>query len=108
MANVFTSKILAEGQLASSTTTVYTVPGSTTTSITSARFNNRGSTIETIELWVRPSSTDRRIARVILDPGETLLLTDDDIIILEAGDLFRANTTNATTVDYVICGVEES
>lgn len=104
----FVSKNLSDGQLANSTTAIYTVPASTTTHITSARFNNRGTTIETVELWVNATGTNRRIARAILDPNETLVLTDDDVTILQAADTFLANTTNASTVDYVICGVEES
>jgi len=104
----FTPKPVADGQLAASQTTIYTVPGSTKAYGHSLVCNNVGSTSETVQVWVNVSGTARRIARAILEAGETLIVEGHEMPLLEAGDTVLASTTTATTVDYVLSVVEET
>jgi len=62
--------------------------------------NTSGSTTETVIGYFK-RATSRVIARVVLAPNEAADLIDESlpVIVLEAGDLIEAQTTNATTVD---------
>ncbi len=106
----FTGKALADGQLPSSKGTLYTVPGSTTTYVKWISVHNTsGSTTETVLIYVNTSGTSRVIARVVLLPNEhARILSDGEAFILEAADLIEGVSTNATTVDYFISGVQEA
>jgi len=106
----FTAKILADGQMATGAASLmYTVPSLTVTYVKSIRIHNRGASSETIRLYVRPNAgTDRVIARAVLDGLETLVLDDSDVMLLSAGATIRGDTSTATTVDFLITGIEES
>lgn len=109
MAGTFAAKVLAEGQLASSKGTLYTVPASTTAYIRWLSCHNTGGSAETVVLYVKPGATSRIIAHASVAASETLYVVNGgESIQLEAGDLIEGMTTTATTVDYVITGVEET
>jgi len=105
----FTGKVLADGQVASSKGTLYTVPGSTVTYVKWLSLHNTNSTAETVIVYAKPGSTSRIIARVVLQANEHARILDgNEVLILEDGDLIEAETTTASKVDFVISGVEEA
>lgn len=100
------AKALADGQLAAAKGTLYTVPGSTVTYITYMSFLNAGASTETVIIYLNTSGTSREIVNATLSPGDSLRF--DGRLSLEAADLIEGETTNATSVDYVITGGEEA
>jgi hypothetical protein len=103
----FSGKILAQGQLSNSKTTLYTVPGGTKAYIRFFRCSNVGVNVETILVFYK-KSTSRRIGRAVLAVDEAVDFTEQDVLVLDAGDLLEGQTTTAASVDYVISGAEES
>lgn len=102
MAN--TIKVLGEGQLASSKGTLYTVPGATTSLVKKITcFNSSASTTETVTIYAKPGATSRVIGYGVLAPKETLVIED---VMLETGDLIEGFSTNASTTDYTVLGLE--
>lgn len=102
-----TAKVLYEGQLATSKGTLYTVPASTKTYITSIRAFNTNAATQTMNFYYKPGSTSRQISRDSLAQYASIhRSTTGDV--LEAGDLIEADTTTATAVDCVIMGIEET
>jgi hypothetical protein len=102
-----TVKLLADGQLAASKTTIYTVPAATTTTVVTIVLVNTGAGDNSVNLYVN-NGTSRRII-----PKDTTLVTGnmletDRPYTLEAGDLIEGDATNATEVDYTIHGVERT
>lgn len=98
---------LADGQLASSKTTIYT--SSSKSYIKLIVVDNVGASTEIVQVFVKRSgSTSRRIAQVELLTDESARIIDkDDALALSAGDEIEAQTTNATSVDYLITGGTE-
>lgn len=107
MAGTFVTKQLANGQLGSSTATLYTTPSSTTTIIKSIVLCNTDSSTRTINLYVNTGS-DRRITPKDLSLGAGELFIIDEVITLEATHLIRGAASSATVVDYTISGVQET
>ena len=103
--SVFTAKVLAEGQLPAAKGTLYTVPASTKAYVRKIFLYNDGAAVETILIYLKPSSTSRKVRRFVLAVDEGAEIAD---ILLEAADLIEGETTNATSVNYVIEGVEET
>jgi len=100
-------KQLADGQLAAAEADMYTVPGSTRTFLSGIVCNNTGAGDNTVVLYLTPSGgTSRCIAYMSLGTHQTMYF--DERLILDAGDKIRGYATNATQVDYVICGAEET
>ena len=101
-------KVLAEGQLANSKGTLYTVPaGVSFTRVTAFVVYNTGGSTETVQIYVKPGSTSRTVRRLPVDTLTTAeILSFGQEFILENGDLIEGATTTATTVDYVIMGYE--
>lgn len=101
-----TPRILAEGQLASSKGTLYTVPSSVRAQVTFfAVFNTSGSA-ETTKIYIKPGSTSRQIEEYSLaGKGSARVVANGEILSLEAGDLIEGESTSATTVNYIISGV---
>lgn len=106
MAGTFTPKVLAEGQLSSSKGTLYTVPTSTGAYIKQISFYNNNAAAQTINLYLKPGSTSRQVKRYVLAQYESAIF--DFSTVLEAGDLIEGDSTNASAVDYVITGLEET
>lgn len=103
-----TAKQLADGQLAAAETDMYTAPASTSTYVKSIICSNtNASTANTVSIYLQPSAgTSRRIAYASLNPGDTLYI--EEALVLDTGDKIRGLATNATQVDYTICGAEEA
>jgi hypothetical protein len=106
---LMTGKVLAEGQLAITKGTIYTVPQGKTAFIRFFSCYNSNSAAQTINIYIKPGSTSRQIGRYSLNQYESLrLLDNNEILVLEEGDIIEADTTTASAVDYVISGMEES
>lgn len=106
MAGTFTAKLLAEGQLPATTGALYTVPGSTTAYVRTIKLFNTNAATQTINVFIDGSGTNRQTYRIVLAVNEAAEI--DDRFTLEAADLIEADSTNATSVDYTIHGVEET
>lgn len=89
--------IVASGQLASSEATLFAGSGVATISC----YNTSNSTTETVSILVK-SGTDasKTIAHVVLSPHEQVIVRGISLSV--GGFLLRGQSTNATTVDYVI------
>lgn len=102
---------LADGQVASSTGTIFTCPDSLYTRIQQCIFFNTNATAQTINVYItRSGGTRRQIRRwtSVAQYDDNNLIPDESGISLSPGDLLEADTTTATAVDYFICGeVEE-
>jgi hypothetical protein len=99
-------KVLGEGQLAAAKATLYTVPGSTTAAVKSLSVVNTGAGDNTVNIYIKPGATSRKIVSVTLSTGDQLYI--NDLGTLEAGDLIEGDATNANECDYVISGAEGS
>jgi hypothetical protein len=92
--------IVANGQLANSSTAIWTGTDP------SAQFNlsclnTSGASTETVLVTITPSggSTARRVARAVLLPNEQLFVMG---FAVGNGDVVKAQATDATTVDYIL------
>jgi hypothetical protein len=110
MANNFTTKILANGQLsATPDSTLYTTPALTTAIIKTIAIVNTDSSTRAINLYIRKAAgTSRRII-----PKDMSLLAGystetDEVYTLGIGDLITGDASSGTVVDYSIYGVEET
>ena len=102
-----TAKQLADGQLASTQTTIYTTPASTTTYLKTVTLSNTGAAANTCQLWLLPSGgTARRLAYVTLQANETFTL--DSPLVMDTADALQGQATSASEVDYTMHGVEEA
>jgi len=101
--------VLADGQLPAAKTTLYTVGTTRSVRVRLFRVENTSAvTTETVIVYVNATGTDRIVGRAVLAPLQAAdFLSDGEEIFLEAADLIKGETTNATTVDYTICGHEE-
>jgi hypothetical protein len=105
----FVGKVLAEGQLATTKGTLYTVPALTTAYVKWFSLFNTNAAQQTIIIYIKPGATSRKIRRYVIAQNASVdVLQHGESIVLEAGDLIEAETTTATAVDYVITGVEEA
>jgi hypothetical protein len=100
-----TPKILADGQLASSKTTIYTVPASSQAIIRTVSFTHVAGGTQTVILYVKKiSGISRVFSRAVLLANE--FAHEEDIGTLDTGDVLEAETTNAASVDFTVMGVE--
>lgn len=102
-----TPKVLADGQLSNSKTTLYTVVD-TYALIKFMSVFNVASTTETIKLYINSSGTSRQIAQVTLAENEFAYIIESETITLELNDIIEAESTNASAIDYLITGVTET
>jgi hypothetical protein len=97
-------KLLADGQVATTESVIYTVPANSTAFIKSVSFHNTNAATQTLIMYVRNgASASRAVARWSLKQNETAFYNAS--LALEDGDTIRAVTTTANAVDYVITGV---
>lgn len=102
----FTAKVLADGQLANTKSTLYTVPAATRTYIKQLRLFSTGAN-QTIIIQLNTSGTSRKYCQFFLTTNESATVFDEPIMLVD-GDLVEGHSTSATTVDYVLTGVEET
>ena len=102
-----TPKSLADGQLAAAKATLYTVPASTETIITSIKLVNTDGSARTVNLYIKVSGgTSRRIIPKDMSLGAGYMCEEDQRFTLEAGDIIEGDASAATVVDYIIFGAE--
>ena len=99
-----TPKILAEGQLANTKTTIYTVASLQAIIRTVAFSHVAGGTQNTVLYVKKSGSVSRVFSRSQLETDE--FSHEEDIGTLELGDELEAETTDAATVDFSVMGVE--
>lgn len=98
-----TPQILAEGQLAAAKGTLFTATGQTIVRLIMVSHVAGGT--QSVVLYLKKSaSTSRVLARATLLTNE--FGEEDQIITLDVGDLIEGETTDATSVDYLIMGVK--
>lgn len=97
-----TGASLADGQLPATKGTLYTSAGITYEKIVA--LCNVSGTSQTIKLYFnrQASGVSRRIRTLVLDPDQSYELSI--ALPMSAGDLLEGETSNATSVDYVIGG----
>jgi len=100
---------IADGQLPSSTGTLYTVPANTVAHITNIVLANTSASVDrTYNLYVKRSGgTSRRIvgADTPLRASKAHYLPPDQTAIrLSAGDVIEGDADAATAIDYLITG----
>ena len=104
-----TIKSLADGQLANTKGTLYTVPASTETIIKRITLVNTDSSARAVNLYFKASGgTSRRITPKDYSLAVGALLVMEDEVTLEAADIIEGDAAAATVVDYVISGVENT
>ena len=101
-------KALADGQLANSKGTIYTTPASTQTVVKNIILVNTGAGANTVNLYVKPGATSRRIIPEDLSIPAGGQFTMDTELTLEAADLIEGDAASAAEVDFVINGITES
>lgn len=107
MAGTFTAAVLADGQVASTKGTLYTVPVSTIAYVYNIRLCNTNAVVQDVDVFLNTSGTSRQIARISLAQWESADVLSQPMH-LAAGDLIEADTITASAVDYVITGVLET
>lgn len=104
----FTIQALADGQLAAAKATLYTVPASTQTIVKSITLVNTDAAARTVNIYVKPGATSRRILPKDLSIPAGGSYVHDAVITLEAGDVIEGDASAATVVDYIINGTENA
>ena len=107
MAGTFAAAVLADGQVASTKGTLYTVPGATIAYVYNIRLCNTNAVVQDIDVFLNTSGTSRQIARISLAQWESADVLSQPMH-LAAGDLIEADTITASAVDYIITGVLET
>lgn len=95
---------LADGQLPTSQTAIYTSPASTKTRVRKFTLFNNNAAAQTIDLWININAA-RKFRRVVLLQNESAdVLAGEEEIILDGADTIEALTTTASAVDYYLGG----
>jgi len=106
---IITPKLLAEGQVSSSKSTLYTVPALTETMVKYFSIMNTSVTPQSLTVYVNVSGTSRVIAVASLLQNESLrVIEKEETLSLDSGDKIEAQTTTAGVVDFIISGAEQS
>jgi hypothetical protein len=98
---------LAQGQLPTTTSAIYTTPVGKTAYLKSIYFHNTGASEQTIKIYINGSGNANRIFEGIVASKATF---EWDIIysfILSTGQTLQAETTTANTVNYFLHGATE-
>lgn len=107
----FVGGSLADGQVATTTGTIYTVPGATVTVLKSVTFYNTNATTQTLNVYVTRSGGTRRQLRQFSGVAQyesVDLLAGGETIVLSTGDILEADTTTTTAVDYMVTGATDA
>lgn len=96
-------EILADGQLPSSKATLFTATGRTIVRLINAHQVSGGT--QTVIFYVKKAAgTSRLLSRAVLATDE--FAQEEQIETLDIGDQIEGQSTNATSVDYLIMGVK--
>lgn len=99
---------LADGQVATTTGTVYTSQD-VYTMIRSWCFFNTNAITQTLNIYMtRSGGTRRQLYQVSLNQFQSFDIdTAGEVLCMSPGDILEADTTTATAVDYMITGQTE-
>jgi hypothetical protein len=102
-----TAKQLADGQIPTVKTVIYTCPTGAIAYVKTIICQNVGANTNTTALFLLPTvGASRTIAQVKLKANETLYF--DEPLVLDATDAIQGLATNSLQVDYTIYGAEEA
>lgn len=105
----FAPKALSDGQLPTSLGTIFAASAIIGTYIKQITLFNLNAGNQVIRISVNRTGVTRSWRRFELQTLEAAdVLDDGQTMLLEAGDLLLAETTNANSVDFTVSGVEES
>lgn len=105
----FAPKALSDGQLPTSLGTIFAASAIIGTYIKQITLFNLNASNQVIRISVNRTGVTRSWRRFELQTLEAAdVLDDGQTMLLEAGDLLLAETTNANSVDFTVSGVEES
>jgi hypothetical protein len=105
----FTAKPLSDGQLSDSQAAIYTVPADTAAYVKFLSLYNTSASPQTVTLWINVSGTARAWKQFVLQQDDFEDIMPAGLVLtLETGDTIEAVSTDASAVDYVISGVEET
>ena len=101
-------KSLADGQLATTKTTLYTAPAATQAIVEPIKLTNTTSGMVKCNLYFKASGgTSRRIIPYDLEL-EAYASFKSDGVKLEAADIIEGDANASSAIDFVISGVENS
>lgn len=104
----FIAKVLAEGRLPNTKTTLYTVPASTTTIVRTLLLVTDDSVNRTVNVYLKKSgSTSRRLLPKNTTATPNRSIEIDINITLAEGDIIEGECEIADIIDYSIFGVEQ-
>jgi hypothetical protein len=105
----FTPKALADGQVAASSTAIFTATAGVATYIKSLTLYNTDAVVQTVRLYLNRTGSARSWRRFVLAQHESVdVMSGAESILLESGDIILAETTTAAVVDYTLSGIEET
>jgi len=101
-------KSLADGQLGSTKATLYTAPAATQAIVKLVKLTNTTTSTVKCNIYFKASGgTSRRIIPYDMElEGQASFKSDSET--LEAGDIIEGDASAATSIDYVISGIENS
>ena len=101
-----------DGQLPASKGTLYTVPSATQAAIRTISLVNTSDSEVKVNLYLQRDGTNSRhilpVDMKLRPKSQGGMVVIDDIRALEAGDLVQGDAAAASTVDFIIDGIEES
>jgi hypothetical protein len=101
----FTLQVLADGQCEASATAIFTA--TTDTYLHNVNFVNVSGVSQTVILYFQ-RTTQRELGRALLSATGYRWEYLEHPIHMESGDILLATSTTATSVDYVVTGVEQT
>ena len=102
-------KSLADGQLATTKTTLYTAPAATQAIVKKITLVNTSSGTVNVNLYFKASGgTSRRLIPKDMEMTGGYLAVLDDEVTLEAADIIEGDANAGSVIDYVISGVENT
>jgi len=109
MPGTFIGGSLAQGNLATTKTTLYTVPAVTVAFIKSLTLFNDNAAEQTVLLFLNTGGGSRKWRRFVLAQNESAkAIEPGGQIILKAADIIEAQTTTASAVPFTLTGVLET
>ena len=106
---MFIPKALSDGQLPTSLGTIFAATAIIGTYVKQITLFNLNAGNQVILIAVNRTGVTRTWRRFELQTLEAAdVLDEGQTMLLEAGDLLLAETTNANSVDFTVSGVEES
>lgn len=98
-------QFIVDGQVGKTRSTLLTVPVRAKYFLSFWSLFNTSSTVQTVKVFIKPKLVSRQIEEYTLaSKGSARVLTEGEILPLEAGDIVQAETTSDGAVDFVISG----